>query len=164
MVDLDISNKANAGTEQCMLLSCGLCLTFIFALNLGSGGYNTVVKVYILENLTASCRLGNLVTFNYCWKAAFILVVCFFFLKTDWKFQVVILLSWREVGVEWEGKSMEETESYLALNAHPRGGGQSAIFCVVSRIDCFFLGLDAYGWDQFVLSGGSGWWKSCWNC
>lgn len=54
------------GTEKGILLSCGLWLTFVFALNLGLGGYNTVIKVYILENPTASGRRGNLVTFNYC--------------------------------------------------------------------------------------------------
>lgn len=30
----------------------------------------------------------------------------------------------------------------------------AAAFCVVSRIDCFFLRLAAYSWDQFVLSSG----------
>lgn len=75
-----------------------------------------------------------------------------FFCKLTENFRYLFCSHGESLELNEEKKSVEETESYLALNACPRGGGQSAIFCVMSRIDCFFLRLDVYSWDQFVLS------------
>lgn len=48
---------------------------------------------------------------------------------------VFIFFSLREIELQWEEESTEQTDSYLGLNACPGGGSRSTKFCVGSGMD-----------------------------
>lgn len=130
--------------EQCLLLSSGFCLHWTWA---WEGARPS--KVYILEALTAP---HPPVTFNYRQKAAFSRVgLAFVLFQADCKFEVVILFSRREVGVEWGDKNWRRPK-VLGLKCLSQRRWLSAIFSLVRGMDWLFPLLDVHSWDHFVLA------------